>query len=75
MEENGTIKTSISFPTTLWDEVQHVINDDKMSFSRFLQSSARLKLKAIKMNNVREFLDTLSDSEIDLLEKEIKKRS
>lgn len=74
MAINGTIKTAISLPVGLWNNIQKVINEDEMSFSRFMQSSARLKLKALKIQNVREVLDILDDDDIEILKKEMKKK-
>ena len=74
MENQGAFKTSISLPVDLWNAIQKVIEKDEMSFSRFVQSASRLKLKQLKMQNVRDFLDSLPEDEIDILKKEIKKR-
>ena len=74
MENVGTIKTSISIPVTLWNEIQKEINHDEMSFSRWVQKSSRLLLRTIKMRNVKEFISSLDETEIELLKKEIKKR-
>lgn len=74
MEDKSSIVTSISLPTPMWNCIQKVIKDDEMSFSRFMQSSARLKLKALKIQNVREVLDILDDDELDILKKEIQKK-
>lgn len=74
MEPTGTVITSISLRIELWNEIQKVINDEDMSFSRFIQSSARLKLKSMKIQRVREVFDILDDNEIELLRKEIIKR-
>lgn len=74
MEELGTIKTSISLPISLWNDIQKEIQEDEMSFSRWVQSSSRLMLKTRKMRNVKEFLDSMDVSEFEILKKEIKKR-
>lgn len=74
MANSGTFKTSISLPVDLWNNIQDVIEQDEMSFSRFVQSASRLKLKQLKMQNVRDFLDSLGDDEMNILQIEIKKR-
>jgi len=74
MSNPGTIKPSISIQVDLWNEIQKVISEDGITISRFLQSSARLKLKFRKIQNVREFLDIIDEKEMDILKKEIKKR-
>lgn len=61
-------------PSSLWNEIQKYIEDDPMSFSRWVQKSSRLMLKTIRMRNVKEFIGTLDDDEILLLKNEIKKR-
>lgn len=71
---SGTIQKSITLPVNLWNEIQVIIDDDEMSFSRFLQSSARLKIRSLKIQNVREVLDILNDDEIEFLKKEIQKK-
>lgn len=76
MDDNSTIKTSVSLPPSLWNDIQkHISEVDEMSFSRWVQKSSRLMLKTIRMRNVKEFIRTLDDNEIQLLKNEIKKRS
>lgn len=74
MDKNGTIKTSVSMASALWNEIQEAISNDQISFSRWVQKSSRLMLKTIKMRNVKEFVSTLDESEIELLRKELQKR-
>ena len=74
MEDTGVIKTSVSMPTQLWNEVRKVIdNDDLMSFSRWVQSASRIKLKQIKMQNVDDFYNSLDKECKEMLLKRIKK--
>ena len=75
MENTGTVVTTISMRVDLWNEIQKVINDDDMSFSRFIQSASRLKLNSRKIQRVREVFDLLDDKELDLLQKELTKRN
>lgn len=75
MENTGTVKTSASFPVSLWNEIQEFISGEEMSLSRFLQSSSRLKLKASKIQNVREVLDILDKDEIELLKSLLHKKT
>ena len=74
MDNSGTFKTSISLPIGLWNQIQEVIEEGDMSFSYFVQSASRLKLKQIKRQNVRDYLDAIGDDEFDILKTEIKKR-
>lgn len=75
MDKNGIIKTSVSLSSSLWNEIQEAISSDEIGFSRWVQKSSRLMLKTIKMRNVKEFINSLDESEIELLKKELKKRS
>ena len=75
MGKNGIIKTSVSLSSSLWNEIQEAISNDEIGFSRWVQKSSRLMLKTIKMRNVKEFISSLDEGEIELLKKELKKRS
>lgn len=75
MENSGSIKTSISLPVNLWNDIQDYINSEEMTLSRFIQSSTRLKLKSMKIQNVREVIDLLSKEELEILKSELKKKS
>ena len=72
MDKNGTIKTSCSMSSSLWNEIQEIISTEEMTFSRWVQSSSRLKIKTLKMRNVKEFISSLDESQIELLRKELK---
>ena len=74
MDKNGTIKTSVSMSSALWNEIQDEISNDEIGFSRWVQKSSRLMLKTIKMRNVQEFISSLDESEIEILRKELQKR-
>ena len=69
--EKGYIRKSISIGIDLWNEIpENFINDN---FSGFVQDSIRSKLKSMKVQNIREIIDNLDDSEKELLYNEIKK--
>lgn len=74
MQNTGSIKTTVSFPVNLWNDIQEYISEEEMTFSRFLQIGSRLKLKHIKKQNAREVIDMLDDEEIEILKREIKNR-
>jgi DNA topoisomerase VI subunit B len=74
MDENGVVKTSVSIPPELWNEIQQAIEEDEIGFSRWVQKSSRLMLKTRKIQNVQEFLSALDESELQILKNEIKKR-
>lgn len=74
MENNGTIKTSISIPIKLWNDIQQELQKDEITFSRWVQKSSRLMIKTIKMRDVKEFIDSMDSDSLDILKNEIKKR-
>ena len=74
MENTGFISTSISMQVDLWNEIQKVISNKNMSFSRFVQSASMMKIKAMRIQDVREIFDILDEKEIELLHKELIKR-
>ena len=75
MENSGIVVTSVSMRIDLWNDIQKVISEDEMSFSRFIQSASRLKLYSRKIQRVREIFDLLDDKEMELLKKEIENRN
>ena len=71
MGNNGFIKKSISLPIHLWNLVPKTELDN---FSKFAQDAIRLKLKSMKTQNIREFIDSLDKKELEILRSELVKK-
>jgi len=71
----GYITSGIGFDTDLWNEIERFRTKDGISRSQHIQTAIRRYHRQLKEQTVDDILDNLNDSEIDLLKKEIKKRS
>jgi len=76
MADNGTIKTGVSLPTSLWNKVIECMESEGIStFSYWVQKSSRIHLKLLEERNIKEYVQSLDEKQLLLLRKEIKKRS
>ena len=75
MADNGTIKTGISMPASLWNKVVNKMEEEGIeNFSYWVQKSCRIHLKLLEERKVKEFVDSLSENEMMILRKEINKK-
>ena len=75
MADNGTIKTGVSMPASLWNKVVDKMEEEGISnFSYWVQKSCRIHLQLLEKRKVKEFVGSLNDREYQLLINEIKKR-
>lgn len=75
MAENGYITTGIGFDIELYEEMEKLRAIDNFSRSQYIQSAVRHYNRKIKKQNVVDIINSLDDSQIELLKSEIKKRS
>lgn len=74
MAKDGYITTGIGFDIELYEEMDRLRDLDKLSRSQYVQSAVRHYNRKVKQQNVIDIVDSLDDSQIELLKSEIKKR-
>lgn len=73
MANIGTIQTSITLPIELFAEMERIRDKDDLDRSRFIQTAVRLHLRRVKTRDLKEFIDELHESELNILKELIKK--
>lgn len=74
MAKNGYITTGIGLDIELYEEMEKLRDLDNLSRSQYIQSAIRHYNRKVKRLNVAEILNSLDESQIELLKSEIKKR-
>ena len=75
MIRKGSITTTISMPTSLWNKVNTFMEKEGIdSFSNWVRKSSRIYIQILEEIKIKDFLDKLSEKEYELLKKEMKKR-
>lgn len=74
MAENGYITTGVGFDIDLYEEMETLRDLDNLSRSQYIQSAVRHYNRKVKRQNVVDIINSLDDSQIELLKSEIKKR-
>lgn len=75
MCDNGTIKSGVSMPASLWNKVMKKMEEEGITtFSYWVQKSCRVHIQLLEKRKINEFVASLNDNELYLLKKQIKKR-
>lgn len=71
----GYITSGIGFDTDLWNEMETLRDRDGFSRSQHVQTALRRYHKLLKSHNISFILESLTESELEVLKTELHKKT